>query len=113
MPRVRSFTSRALTAAVAAVAVSAHAQPARAVIFYSTGDPSYNTTAPTGSLADAGWQWQGDWGPFGGTPVATHYFMTAQHVGGGVTGTFTLNGNNYTVIPFADSSDFKDVPGTD
>jgi hypothetical protein len=112
MPRLRRIPLRPLIAAAAAASALAGTRAAHAVLFYTTGDPSYNTTAPTGSLADSGWQWQGDWGPFSGTPVGTHYFMTAQHVGGGVTGTFTLDGNNYTVIPFADS-DFKDVPGTD
>ncbi len=68
----------------------------RAVIFVQTGDPTYNTTAPGGALAGSGWQYSGDWGPFGGTPVAPQYFITAKHVGGNVGQTFIYNGVTYT-----------------
>ena len=39
-----------------------------AVLFYSTGNITNNTTAPSGSLQDSGWQFQGTFlqylGPF-------------------------------------------------
>src|SRR6185436_10644721 len=54
---------------------------AKAVIFWSTSDPSYNTTAPTGALAGSGWQYEGKWGSFLGTVIAPQYFVTAEHVG--------------------------------
>ncbi|HAV62989.1 MAG TPA: hypothetical protein DCY13_11565 [Verrucomicrobiales bacterium] len=79
------------------------AQTGPAVIFHSTDDPAYNTTAPTGALADSGWNLQGRWGAFLGTPIAPNLFITAKHVGGGVGGIFEFRGTNYTVIEsFAD-----------
>ena len=58
------------------------AAAARAVIFYGTDDPTANTTAPTGALADSGWQYEGQFGAFLGTPIAPNYFITAAHIGG-------------------------------
>jgi len=83
--------------------------PLQAVIFYSTGDPSFNTTEPTGSLANSGWQWVGQWGSFQGTPIGSHHFITARHVGGAVGEPFVLNGVTYTTTAFSDdpSSDLR------
>lgn len=64
---------------------------AHAVVFYGTGDPTHNTTAPAGALADSGWQWQGIWGGLLGTAIAPGYFVTAAHVGGGTGQVFYLN----------------------
>ena len=69
-----------------------------AVIFFSTGDPNYNTTAPTGALSGSGWQWVSLWGGFQGTPIGPHHFLTARHVGGTVGEVFVLNGVNYTTV---------------
>src|ERR1700753_2062526 len=69
--------------------------PCYGVIVYS--DPGRLTTAPTGTLANSGWQFEGQWaGAYTGTPIAPDYFITASHIGGSVGGTFTLNGVNYT-----------------
>lgn len=78
--------------------------PLRAVIFYSTGDPDFNTTAPTGALANSGWQWVGTWGGFQGTPIGAHHFITARHVGGAVGDAFVLGGVAYTTTAFFDDS---------
>lgn len=69
----------------------------RAVILYRTADPAANTTAPTGPLAGSGWQFEGLWGSFLGTPIAPHFFLSAQHIGqaGSV---FTCGGINYTLV---------------
>lgn len=75
--------------------VLAHPE-ARAVLFYATADATKNTTVPTGELTGSGWQWQGYWGGFTGTPIGPHHFLTAKHVGGAVGGTFTFNGTAYT-----------------
>ncbi len=89
---------------------------ARAVIFYSTGSGTYNTTAPTGSLAGSGWQWVGLWGGYEGTPIGPHHFLTAKHVGGAVGGSFVFGGNSYTTTAYFDdpSSDLRiyEVSGT-
>ncbi len=66
-----------------------------AVIFQSTGDPGYNTTAPTGALTNSGWQYQGLWLNFLGTPIAPQYFITANHVGGTTNDVFLFNGRPY------------------
>src|SRR5689334_13923866 len=93
-PRTRRFCL------IASLAIAATPLTARAVIFQSTGDPNYNTTAPTGTLANSGWQYQGDWGAFNGTPIAPQYFMTAKHVGGNIGQEFTYGGNVYTTTGF-------------
>lgn len=69
----------------------------RAVILYRTGDPGANTTAPTGDLANSGWQFEGFWGAFLGTPIAPHFFLSAAHIGqaGSV---FTFQSVNYTPV---------------
>ncbi|MBI5396346.1 MAG: trypsin-like peptidase domain-containing protein [Verrucomicrobia bacterium] len=74
------------------------AMPGGAVIFHSTADPAYNTTAPTGGLADSGWQYQGIWrNSYLGTAIGSNYFITAQHLTGQVgVDVFTLNGTNHT-----------------
>ncbi len=75
-----------------------------AMIFYSNGDSSFNTAAPTGSLENSGWEYQGYWnGPgigsqYIGTPIARHYFITAKHTGGTTNWTFVFLGDSYTPI---------------
>ena len=66
----------------------------QAVVLYRT--PTRNTAAPSGTLYNSGWQWEGKWGGFLGTPIAPNYFITAGHVGGGVGQTFTFNYKPYT-----------------
>jgi hypothetical protein len=79
--------------------------PARAVIFYSTSDPSFNTAAPTGSLANSGWQWVGSWEGYQAVPIAPQYFLAAHHIGGNVGDSFTLNGVGYTTTAFFDDTE--------
>jgi hypothetical protein len=78
------------------------AAPVHAVLFYSTADPNYNTTAPAGALADSGWALQGLWGVFLGTPVAPRYFLTARHIGGTVGDPFLFQGASYVTTAFFD-----------
>jgi hypothetical protein len=79
--------------------------PGRAVIFYSTGDPSYNTNAPTGALTNSGWQYQGAWSVFNGTVISSNAFITAKHVGGAVGDPFTFQGLQYTTTASFESPD--------
>lgn len=81
--------------------------PARAVILYGTGDPTANTSAPGGALANSGWQYEGEFDGFLGTVIASNYFITAKHIGGSVGQNFTFNGITYTT-----SAVFPD-PSTD
>jgi Dockerin type I domain len=90
--------------------------PARAVILFGTADPSANTSAPTGALAGSGWQYEGQFGAFLGTAIASNYFITAKHIGGSVGESFVLNRVVYiTTAVFPDpSSDLQiwQVSGT-
>jgi hypothetical protein len=81
----------------------------RGVILFGTADPSVNTTAPTGTLANSGWQYQGAWGSFSGTPIAPHYFVSAKHIGGFVGQQFVFNGRVYNTRAYFDdpSSDLR------
>ena len=56
---------------------------------------------------DREWQYVGSWQVGGGVAVAPDYFLTAQHLGGGVGGSFVLNGVSYPTIAL------HDIPGTD
>ncbi len=81
------------------------AGPALAVLFPSTGDPSYNTNAPSGTLTNSGWQFQGRFGSYLGTPIGPHHFIAATHIGGAVGDKFYYNGGFYTTTAkLADSS---------
>jgi len=53
----------------------------RAVILFDTADPAANTAAPDGILLNSGWQYEGDWGSFLGTPIAPNFFISAAHIG--------------------------------
>jgi hypothetical protein len=73
------------------------------VVFFSTGDPQYNTSAPTGNLAASGWHLQGD--AFAGVPIAPNFFITATHVGGKIGDVFTFHGIEYRMIVQFDHPD--------
>jgi hypothetical protein len=94
VPRSISAWSKAVGIAALIVSTS----PAKAIILYGTGDPNQNTAAPTGALANSGWELQGSWGIVQGTPVGPHHFITAFHVGGNVGDVFTFQGRSYVAI---------------
>jgi hypothetical protein len=81
------------------------------VILFRTDDPTANTTAPTADAAGSGWNYEGQFGGFLGTPIAPQFFLTAKHIGqaGSV---FTFGASNYTLVahfndPFSDFSIWK------
>lgn len=76
MGYIRSWFVVAASVAVSALA----ATPARAIIVFGGDSSGRNITAPTGSLADQGWQYEGKIGNFVGTPIASRYLLTASHV---------------------------------
>jgi hypothetical protein len=78
---------------------------AHAIIFYSTADPSYNSTAPSGALTNSGWQYEGTWGGFLGTAIAPKYFITAEHVGGSVGDPIVFRGVAYRTTAVHDDPD--------
>jgi hypothetical protein len=68
--------------------------PAQAIILYRSG--TRNTVAPTGTNANSGWQWEGNWANgFTGTPIAPQYFISAGHVGGAVGQNIWFNNKNH------------------
>ncbi len=70
---------------------------ASAVILLRSGDPTANTTAPTGELAGSGWQFEGMFGAFLGTAIGPHHFITAKHIGK-VSDAFVFHGTNFPVV---------------
>lgn len=73
------------------------ALPAKALIFYGSGDVEYNTTPPI-SEPNSGWELQGNWEANLGTPIGPHHFITANHIGGAVGDPFYFRGVFYTTI---------------
>lgn len=100
--------SRRLIFTVLLAAILSFPAGAEAIILLRTADPTANTIEPTGDLAGSGWQYQGTFGDFLGTPIAPHFFITAKHVGG-ASSKFTFRGGNYTVVRSFDdpSSDLR------
>ena len=107
---IRALTGHYLPAlCLAAALVLALPPQAHAIIFDSTGDTNYNTHAPSGALANSGWQFEGFFGGFLGTAIAPHYFLTARHIGGNTNWGFFLDGTNYHPTTFYDDPS----PGSD
>ena len=104
-----------IAAWVAVVPMAAHG-----VLFYDTADAGHNTSAPTGSYADSGWQYLGTFGLFVGTAIAPNYFITASHIG--TQGSTFTQTSTFTGVPdvsyMIDGTAFGnvgyyDLPGTD
>jgi hypothetical protein len=70
----RIFTASGFLALLAATT-------AHGIILFRTADPNANTTAPTNDPAGSGWNYEGLFGGFLGTPIAPHFFLSAGHIG--------------------------------
>ena len=68
---------------------------APAIIHLDTGDPAAYTTTPGDN---SGWQYEGNWGRFLGTPIAPLYFISAAHIGQAGGNTFVFHGETFTVV---------------
>jgi hypothetical protein len=92
---------RRIPAVVVLLSTLALCTATRAVILFSTGDPTSHTMAPGGALSNSGWQYVGQFGTspdaYVGTAIGPHAFITAAHVTPGIGSTFTYNGVPYTV----------------
>jgi hypothetical protein len=66
------------------------------------GGTGRNTSAPTGALANSGWQYEGLIGSFTGTAISPNSFITAQHIGNMLGGSFQFDGQNYPVAAATD-----------
>jgi hypothetical protein len=109
------------------VALLGFSSEASAVLLYAS--PQRNTDVP-GSLTNrdtshvpqgpedqrrllnSGWQFQGDFNGFLGTPIGPRHFITAAHIGGesNATNLFAFNGTTYTI---STAGNFVDSPDTD
>ena len=63
------------------------------IIHVDTGDPTLYTSTPGDN---SGWQYEGMFGGYLGTPIAPYFFVTAKHIGGAVGMTFTFHGETFT-----------------
>lgn len=79
---------------------------AHAILFMSTSDPLFNSTAPSGAYADSGWQYEGAFGQILGTAISSDRFITAAH-GGFQSPVFVYGGVSYPVVSRSI------IPGTD
>lgn len=80
--------------------------PTFAVVTLGTGDPTHNTSAPTGLLEGSGWQFLGNWNGFVGTQISANQFITAAHVGGSVGSSFIgSDGISYTTTSVVTRND--------
>ena len=97
------FCRRRVGLALAVAAALSGAATVEGVILFRTGDLSANTTAPSGVLANSGWQYQGRFGNFLATAIAPHFIITAKHIGG--ASQFLYRGGTYTIVrTFNDSA---------
>ena len=76
-----------------AALVCAAAQLASGIILLETGDPASHTSTPGDN---SGWQYEGQFGVYLGTPVAPLYFLTAGHIGN--QGNFVFHGETFTTV---------------
>ena len=91
---------RLLTLAFGLAVLLGAAGAASGVILLELGDPARNTTTPGDN---SGWQYEGEFGGFLGTPIAPHFFITAKHIGGEIGQPFTFHGVTYlTTAVFPD-----------
>lgn len=81
IPNALLRTRRLPVTAVVAGLMACGVVSSDAVLFYADVDGGHNTSAPTGSFEDSGWQYEGTYGGFLGTIIAPQYFITAQHFG--------------------------------
>ncbi len=63
------------------------------IVHLDTGDPTLYASTPGDN---SGWQYEGLFSAYLGTPIAPYYFVTAKHIGGSVGMTFTFHGEVFT-----------------
>ena len=91
------------------------ARQVSAIILLGSGDPTLNTTAPGGALADGGWKYVGAFGWSMGTAIGPHHFITAKHVGQPAN-EIVYQGKSYPILrsvedPYSDLRIFE-IDGT-
>lgn len=98
-----TLSQRTLVALLLLYALCA-AQPAPGIVFHATGDPAYNTNAPSGALVESGWQVTGHLGNYLGTAISTNAVLSAWHLrsqGAINNGTaFTYEGQSFSLLSY-------------
>src|SRR6478609_7244393 len=107
LPPKMSLGLRHLAWGLIVVICLAGSRSSEAIILARTGDPLENRTAPTNDPAGSGWNYEGSWIGYLGTPIAPHFFLAAAHIGGSVGDSITYGGSSYNTIarfsdPFSD-----------
>lgn len=81
---------------------------AHAVLYYASGDPTYQSSAPTGAYVGSGWQYQGIFGSVLGTAISSSHFITAVHTDpNSLISQFQYEGDSFQIISR------EVIPGTD
>src|ERR1700757_2265357 len=81
---------------IAALCLIALATSRAVIVFPPPWGPGENTSPPSNDSAASGWNYEGVFGSFLGTPIAPHFFLTAKHIGqagpnfGYASATYTL-----------------------
>jgi hypothetical protein len=94
------FPVRRFVLAIVLVCALLPVGAARAVILYSS--QTRNAAAPRGSLANSGWQWEGQFGNFMGTAISKKYIITASHFDPPVGTSFDINGEKHRTVAMWD-----------
>jgi len=68
------------------------------VILYRTGDSGAKHAAPGPLFPHEGWDYEGSWGGFLGTPIAAAFFYISRDIGQAGGTTFTVLNVNCTVL---------------
>lgn len=74
-------------------------RPASGIVLYRTDDPTANTSTPGDN---SGWQYEGNFNGFPGTPIAPFYFLAAHHIGGSVGDVIVFHGQSFPTTAFYD-----------
>lgn len=112
---MKGLSSQAVT--LAAVIALAHAGPADALVYCVTNAADDHRNAPTGDLANSGWQETVEVNKFLGTVIHTNALLTAKHIWElGVGDTFVCEGQTHTLTakvgdPGSDLAVFFFTPG--
>ena len=95
----------AIAVSLAGLFLTATSPEARAVILMATDDPAANTSTPGDN---SGWQYEGQFNGFLGTPIAPRYFLTANHIYGSLGDPLIFHGESFTTV-----ATFADPAGSD
>jgi len=109
MTKRRLAGTVAVRAACGAVLLAVTGPPAQAVILYES--PTRNTSAPSVGEGLAGWNLQGQWGNYLGTPIAPQYFITGKHFGASTS--ITVGSQTYSIDTTFNGTGHVDDPLSD